>query len=130
MDIAHLLHEQDTSVAVVGATDDRTKYGSVIYRDLKSKGYEVYPVNKGRATVDGDEAFASLSTLPTPPTIVNIVVPPSETLSVLEECEALGLRNVWIQPGAERGAVYTYLESHDFNALVGACIMIRSKIRV
>ena len=127
-DIAHLLQEPDTTVAVVGATDDRSKYGSIIYRDLKAKGFTVYPVNKTRATVDGDTAYASLHDLPEPPTIVNIVVPPTETLGVLETARGLGYTNVWIQPGAENGAVYEYLDQHDFNALVGACIMVRSRV--
>ena len=38
-DIATLLNRDDTTIAVVGATDDPHKYGSVIYRDLKRKGF-------------------------------------------------------------------------------------------
>ncbi len=75
-DIATLLNEPETTVAVVGATDNPTKYGSVIYRDLKRKGYSVYPVNPNRTEVDGDEAYPTLDKLPESPTIVNIVVPP------------------------------------------------------
>ena len=126
-DIAHLLQDSDTTIAVVGATDNRSKYGSIIYRDLKAKGFAVYPVNTRRSNVDGDPAYPTLGDLPQPPTIVNIVVPPDETLGVLEQAYDLGYVNVWIQPGAENGAVYDYLATHDFNALVGACIMIRSR---
>ena len=53
-DILQLLEEPDTTVAVAGATDNPSKYGSVIYRDLKLKGFTVYPVNPHRTTVDGD----------------------------------------------------------------------------
>ena len=59
-DIATLLNRDDTTIAVVGATDDPHKYGSVIYRDLKRKGYEVFAVNPNRDTVDGDPAYSSL----------------------------------------------------------------------
>lgn len=55
-DIASLLGEEGTTVAVVGATDNPAKYGYVIYRDLKRKGYRVFPVNPGRAAVDSDPA--------------------------------------------------------------------------
>ena len=75
-DIAHLLQDSDTTIAVVGATDNRSKYGSIIYRDLKAKGFAVYPVNTRRSNVDGDPAYPTLGDLPQPPTIVNIVVPP------------------------------------------------------
>lgn len=128
-DIATLLHRDDTTVAIVGATDDPAKYGSVIYRDLKRKGYTVYPVNPGRDTVDGDRSYSSLEALPAPPTIVNIVVPPEATLMVLKKAAELGLTNVWVQPGAESPAVMAFLTEHDFNYLANSCIMVRSRVR-
>ena len=128
-DIATLLHREDTTVAVVGATDDPTKYGSVIYRDLKRKGFEVYPVNPCRDTVDGDPAYASLEALPVEPTIVNIVVPPHATLQVLKKAAEMGLNNVWVQPGAESPEVMTFLTENDFNYLANSCIMVRSRVR-
>ncbi len=128
-DIATLLHRDDTTVAVIGATDDSSKYGSVIYRDLKRKGFEVYPVNPGRDTVDGDTAYSGLDALPVVPTIVNIVVPPAATLDVLKKAKAIGLTNVWVQPGAESPEVMAYLNEHDFNYLANACIMVQSRVR-
>jgi len=129
IDIAELLEKPETTVAVVGATDDPGKYGGVIYRDLKRKGFVVYPVNPGRATVDGDPAFPSLRDLPAPPTIVNVVVPPSVTLKVLQECLALNLKNVWIQPGAEGPEALAFLQENGFNYLANACIMVQSRLR-
>ncbi len=128
-DMATLLHRDDTSVAVVGATDDASKYGSVIYRDLKNKGFEVYPVNPNRDTVDGDTAYPSLEALPAVPTIVNVVVPPPVALKVLEKARDLGHMNVWIQPGAESPEVMAYLTEHSFNYLANACIMVQSRVR-
>jgi predicted CoA-binding protein len=128
-DIATLLNRDDTTVAVVGATDNPTKYGSVIYRDLKRKGYQVYPVNPNRATVDGDPAFPSLEALPVVPTMVNIVVPPQATLQVLKTAAEMGLDNVWVQPGAESAEVMAYLSEQGFNYLANACIMVRSRVR-
>lgn len=126
-DIAALLAEPETTVAVVGATDNPSKYGYVIYRDLKRKGFTVYPVNRSRERVDGDPAFASVGKLPQPPTIVNIVVPPNETLVVLEECLRQGLQNIWLQPGAESPQVLAYLQEQTFNYLANACIMVQSR---
>jgi len=128
-DIATLLHRDDTTVAVVGATDDPHKYGSVIYRDLKNKGFRVYPVNPNRETVDGDPTYASLAALPERPTILNLVVPPEATLRVLEAARDLGLWNVWVQPGAESPEVLSFLQENDFNYLANACIMVQSRMR-
>ena len=97
-DILQLLDEPDTTIALVGATDNPSKYGHTIYLDLKRKGYAVVPVNSHRAAVDGDEAFEKLADLPEPPTIVNFVVPPHVSLSVLAEAKDLGHKLVWMQP--------------------------------
>jgi predicted CoA-binding protein len=123
-DLVALLDRPGTVVAVVGATDHPAKYGSIIYRDLRAKGVAVRAVNPYRDQVAGDPCWRTLSDLPEPPTIVNIVVPPARTLGVLEECTRLGLKRVWIQPGAADEAVAAYLEEHDLDALVDACIMI------
>ncbi len=127
--ISTLLNEGDPVVAVVGATDNPRKYGNVIYLDLKQKGFRVYPVNPTRDTVDGDPTFARLSDLPEPPDIVNFVVPPTRTLRVLKQAKELGFTTVWVQPGAESADVLGYLDSHSFNYLVNACIMVRARVR-
>ena len=127
-DIATLLNQPETTVAVVGATDNPMKYGSVIYRDLKRKGYSVFPVNPNRTEVDGDRAYPSLDKLPETPTIVNIVVPPSVTIRVLRKSLELGLKNVWLQPGAESPESLAFLQENGFNYLANACIMVESRL--
>ena len=130
MSFRELLDHGDPAIAVVGATDDRTKYGATIYRDLKHKGFRVYPVNPNRASVDGDQAYASLDSLPVAPDIVNIVVPPDQTYRVLQRSRELGLMRVWVQPGAEDRRVLDYLEEHDFEYLANVCIMVQSRQRI
>lgn len=129
-EVIDLLSDRSTTVAVVGANDNPSKYGNRIYRDLKSKGYEVYAVNPNRDEVDGDRCWPSLADLPQPPTIVDFVVPPAVTRKVLEECLDLGLTNVWIQPGAgdEDEAVLEFLRGNEFNHVSdGACIMVETR---
>jgi predicted CoA-binding protein len=128
-DIATLLTKPDTTVAVVGASDDPDKYGAVVYRDLKAKGFTVFAVNPNRDEVDGDPSYPSLAALPEKPTIVDFVVPPPVTLGVLHACLDLGLTNVWIQPGAESPAVLAFVQEHEFNYMANACIMVQSRLR-
>ena len=126
--IVDLLDEPDTTVAVVGATDNPSKYGSIIYRDLKRKGYRVFPVNPNRSTVDGDRAYDHLQDLDRDPTIVNIVVPPEVTLEILGQCLEMGLMNVWLQPGAESPESMGFLQRNNLNYLANACIMVESRM--
>ena len=128
-DITKLLDEPNVSIAVIGATDNSSKYGHVIYRDLKQKGFTVYPVNPQRTSVDGDPAFPNVGDIPGKPTIVNFVVPPSTTLKILQQCLDLALMNVWIQPGAESPEVIAFLQQNSFNYIANACIMVETRLK-
>lgn len=127
--ILDLLEADDPLIAVVGANDNPGKFGHRIYRDLKRKGYRVVPVNPNRASVDGDVCYARLADLPERPDIVNIVIPSAAARRVVDECLALGWRNLWLQPGAETPELLQFLEQNGFNYLANACIMVQSRGR-
>lgn len=128
--VSERLRGDDPFIAVVGATDSPGKYGGIIYRDLKAKGYRVAPVNSTRETVDGDAAVASIGQLREVPDIVNIVVPPRRTLRVIEEAAAIGDVAAWIQPGAADDEVRRRVAELGIPALIDACIMIRTRSRL
>ncbi|MCH8982297.1 CoA-binding protein [candidate division KSB1 bacterium] len=128
-DITKLLDEPNVSIAVIGATDNSSKYGHVIYRDLKQKGFTVYPVNPQRSSVDGDPAFPNVGDIPGKPTMTNFVVPPSTTLKILQQCLDLALMNVWVQPGAESPEVIAFLQQNSFNYIANACIMVETRLK-
>ena len=127
--VMEALNGDDPLIAVVGATDNPAKYGAIIYRTLKRKGYRVVAVNPNRSTVDGDPAYPTLAELPVVPDIIDIVIPPQRALDVLEQAERLGMRTVWVQPGAESPAVVRHLQDNGFAYIVDACIMVAARPR-
>lgn len=127
--VSERLDLPDPLIAVVGATDHRAKYGGVIYRDLKAKGYRVVAINPLRESVDGDRCYATLDELDDVPDIVNFVVPPTRTLRLLDDVAALGDVAVWIQPGAADDAVRARVSELGLPALIDACIMFRARIK-
>jgi hypothetical protein len=127
-DLTPLLTEPGASVAVIGATDHPAKYGGIIYRDLKRKGFEVFAVNPYRETVDGDPCWKSVKDLPRTPSIADFVIPAKRGLQVLDECEEAGILNIWLQPGAESPELIEKLEAGPFTWLAHACIMVRARI--
>lgn len=126
--IAHLLSDTSTKIAVVGATDDRSKYGSVAYRDLKRKGYRVFPVNPGRDTVDGDPAYASVADLPVAPDIITLVIPADVGIKVARQALDIGYDRIWLQPGADSPELIAMLQEADADYIADACIMVRSRM--
>ncbi|MEA1902284.1 MAG: CoA-binding protein [Actinomycetota bacterium] len=129
-DLTPLLAEPGASLAIVGATDHPSKYGGIIYRDLKAKGFPVFAVNPYRNSVDGDPCWAKVSDIPTPPTIVVLVVPAKRGMGVIEDAASAGIRNIWIQPGAFSMEMKQALEAGDFDWLAEACVMVRARTAV
>jgi predicted CoA-binding protein len=129
LSVIERLDLSDPLIAVVGATDHHGKYGGTIYRHLKAKGYRVVAVNPLRETVDGDPCYHTLMDLDEMPDIVNIVVPPSRTMRVVDQAAALGDVAVWIQPGAADVAVRERVKELGLESLIDACIMVQARVR-
>lgn len=82
--------------AVVGASQDETKYGNRIFRSLLASGYQVYPVNPRGGEIEGQTVYRSLAELPVRPEVIDIVVPPAAAEQVVKEAHARGLTRVWL----------------------------------
>ena len=126
--LTETLADPEATIAVVGATDNPKKYGSVIYKDLKRKGYRVYPVNPGRDTVDGDTAYATVADLPVAPDIIDLVVPAEVGVKVVRQALDVGYDRIWVQPGAESPELLRLLQESDAEYIADACIMVRSRV--
>lgn len=113
--------------AVVGVSENPEKYGYKIYQDLKNAGYQVYGVNPKLSSLLGDPCYPSLKDLPQVPQVVNLVVPPSVGLQVLEDCKAMGVTRVWVQPGAESDELLAKGEALGLTLLANACIMLQKQ---
>jgi len=70
-----------SSVAVVGASESRAKFGGRIMYHLVKHGFagELVPINRGRSEVLGRTSYGSLAEVPTPPQVAILAVP-GETL--------------------------------------------------
>jgi predicted CoA-binding protein len=115
--------------AVVGASRDPQKYGHQVYRDLKSAGYKVYPVNPSAQEVLGDRCYPDLKELPEKPDVVVTVVPPQVTEQVVRACKELGIRRVWMQPGSESEVAVKYCKENGLEVIYNMCIMVERKRR-
>jgi predicted CoA-binding protein len=110
--------------AVVGASQDRGKFGYRVFRSLRDSGYIVYPVNPKGGTLEGVKVYPSLADLPEPPEVVDIVVPPAVTEQVVQEAHQLGLTRIWMQPGAESETAVSYCHEHGIQVIHDDCAMV------
>ncbi len=115
---------QDKSYAVVGATENKDKWGWKILKSLKDAGLEVFPVNPKYDEIDGMACYKDLDSIPKIPSMVITVVPPKVTLEVLTKCSELGIKQVWMQPGSESEEAIEFCNKNDIKATYNACFVV------
>ena len=122
------LKEKNTTIALIGASNDKNKYGNKIYRDLKNKGYNVTPINPKEDTIEGDKAYASIEMMEKLPDIANFVVPPPIAMKIAQHLVGLGIKHLWFQPGSESNELETWLKNNDgIKYLINSCIMVETR---
>ncbi|HEX5471492.1 MAG TPA: CoA-binding protein [Lacipirellulaceae bacterium] len=111
--------------AVVGASQDRSKYGNKVLRVYQQNKRDVVPVNTKGDEVEGLKAYPSLSSIPGPIDGVSIITPPPITERIVNEAIQNGIKNIWMQPGAESDAAVKAAEQEDANVIAGGpCILV------
>jgi len=111
--------------AVVGASTDRSKYGNKVLRCYMQNGRTAFPVNPTMTEVEGLKAYANLKALPEPVHGISIITPPRVTERVIEEAGELGIKHVWMPPGAESAKAITRAEELGMSVIAGgACILV------
>lgn len=109
--------------AVVGATNNKEKFGYKIFKVMLEAGFEVYPINTGVEEILGQKCYPTLKDLPLKPDAVDIVVPPRVGEQILRECAELGISNVWLQPGADTQSVINIAKELGLTVVDHACVM-------
>jgi predicted CoA-binding protein len=110
--------------AVAGVSRDPKKFGHVMFKELRQKGMDVVPVNPNAETIDGVKCYKSVSELPSDIRGLIFMTPKEETLSVAREAIAHGIKDLWIQQGAETKSTIAELEKEDINLIDRQCIMM------
>ena len=93
------------SVAIIGASNDRAKFGNKSVRAFRQQGYTVYPVNPKETEIEGLPAYKSILEVPVRPRMVSVYMPPQVLLKILPEIAARGCDELWLNPGAESDEV-------------------------
>jgi predicted CoA-binding protein len=112
------------AIAVVGASRSGKKFGNIACRELRAKGYRVYPVHWSGATIDGVHSYERLTALPGCVKAALIVVPPLQARDVVRDAAAAGIEHVWLQQGAESPEVLELCRELGLNVVSGECILM------
>ncbi|HAT8178564.1 TPA: CoA-binding protein [Legionella pneumophila] len=111
--------------AVVGASSNKIKYGNKVLRCYLQNGKKVYPVNPHDTVIESLPVIHSVTDLPDDVHSISIITPPSITEKVVKEAVKKGIKNIWMQPGAESGLAIQYGLDNKLNIISGGpCILV------
>lgn len=112
------------SIAVVGVSGNKNKFGSAAFLELKKRGYDVYPVHSSLDTFDNTKCYRSLGDLPLVPDCVLVTVKPDAAPEVVRQAAAKRVRKVWFQQGANFTAAIAAAEKADLEIVSRRCILM------
>ena len=89
------------TIAVIGASNDRRKYGNKALRAFRKQGFTVVPINPHEREVEGERAYATVLDYPGDIDEASLYVPPRIGLTVMTDVARKGIKTVWLNPGAD-----------------------------
>lgn len=115
----------NNEIAVCGASLNKKKFGNIIFRFLKTRGYHAYPINPALEKIEGEKCYPDISSLPETVKAAVMVTRPEVTEEIVESiCKYKVITNVWFQKGSESKAAILAAKRAGLNVIEGHCILM------
>lgn len=108
----------------VGVSGDPKKFSRMAYKELRQKGFELYPVNPRLDEVDGDKCFRSISEVPGDVKWALLMTPKEATAGAVKEAIDKGMESIWIQQGAHTPEALAIAQDRGVHIVYNKCIMM------
>ncbi|MCD4705781.1 CoA-binding protein [bacterium] len=112
--------------AIIGASNDKQKYGYKVLEDLKNLGFKVVPINLESKEILGLKVYKNILDISFKIDVAIFVVPPSVTEKILQDVKKLKINKAWMQPGSESDKAIQYCRNNNIQCIHNACIIIRN----
>lgn len=110
---------------VAGASSNRQKFGNRVLRCYLQHGKKAVPVNLKEAEIEGVACVSSVDELPPDVTSLSMITPPAVTEQLVAKAIAHGIKNIWMQPGAESPAAVALCREKGINVIAnGSCLLV------
>jgi len=111
--------------AVAGASTNRDKYGNKVLRCYMQNNKQVTPINPRAETIEGLPCVANVADLDDSVESLSIITPPKITVEVVKQAIAKGIKNIWMQPGAECDEAVELCQQNGINVIAdGSCLLV------
>lgn len=114
----------EKTLAVAGLSRDEKSFSAAAFKELRKKGYTLYPVNPNATTILGETCYPSVAALPRKVGGVLVFTAPANTEKVVREAAAAGIRRIWIQQGAQSEGALRFCADNKLPAVSRQCILM------
>jgi hypothetical protein len=115
--------ESMPTIAVIGASNNRNKFGNRAVRAYAAQGWRVYPVNPKEDQIEGLPCYRGIADVPAAVDRASLYVPPIVGIHLLDAIRALGTKELWVNPGSGSPALLARAEQLGLVA-VEACSIV------
>ncbi len=111
------------TIAMVGASPDKTKFSYGVLRVLHETGYDMVPVNPRPdvAEIRGLKVFNSLAEIDRPVDMVEVFRRPEDLLGIAQEAVAIGAKVLWGQIGVCNDEAARLAEDAGLQVVMNRC---------
>ena len=110
-------------VAIIGASNDRRKFGNRALRAFREQGDTVVPINPHEPAVEGIKAYRSVLDVPGAIDMASFYVPPDVGEQVIDEVARKQIPEVWLNPGAESDQLIARARALSIQPIVACSIV-------
>ena len=111
-------------MAIIGVSRNVKKFGGAVFKELKEKGFDLYPVNPNADDIQGIKCYKSVTDLPEDVKHILILTPAKETEQVATDCVRMGAKMVWIQQKSDTPKAVKVIEDAGIPLIYKKCIMM------
>lgn len=111
-------------MAMAGVSRNPKKFGGSVFKELKTKGFELYPINQNADEIQGVKCYKSVSDLPDDVKHLFIVTPKDSTSSVAGQAISKGMDMIWIQQKSDTPEAVEAIKEAGIPLIHKKCIMM------
>lgn len=110
--------------ALAGASRSGEGFGCKVMHHMIERGYEILVVHPLASEIEGVHCYPSLAAVPKAVDGLILIVPPDQSEDLVREADIIGIRRVWMQPGAESEDAIAYCEERCIEVIHSACLLV------
>ena len=111
-------------IAIAGVSSNQKKFGYIIFKELREKGFDVCPINPKLDSLDGVKSYKSVSEIPPEYEKLFIVTPKEATDEIIIQAADKGIDHVWIQQMANTKDSSRIAKENNIELIEKECIFM------